>query len=263
MNNKQLLSLSEEQKLNCASIYMLQYINEKKDGMAVWLEADDAFLEPILEKLMAKDHLEIKTAASGEKSYFCTQKGREALRQFDVRYREFLKVFDVFSAVDLEKGEFAFSRYYDFDSSDAWLHYLNDARWDDLRLAVAEHKGLDVIDVVFMNFLSEERFGRDSAGWQFDLLLGSVWDEMLNICRTCIDVKELGYRDSEGDVGGEEVIADVIEQGTEIMLKLLKQEKNIAAEDDAALDDPEDVEAYEAYREPTYASPRLHAAGAY
>ena len=100
------------------------------------------------------------------------------------------------------------------------VYYLEHS-WEDLRVAVADYKGMDAIEIVYMSFINEHRFGRDESGWQFDLLLGSVWDEILYICENSIQWNELGYEDEHGAVPAEAVIEDIITQGTEIMLDLL------------------------------------------
>ncbi|MCP4579785.1 MAG: response regulator [Deltaproteobacteria bacterium] len=65
---------------------------------------------------------------------------------------------------------------------------------------MAEFKKLDPVEIVFMSFLNEDRFGRDETGWQFDLLLGNIWDEILHICNTAIRLEDLGYEViTEGD----------------------------------------------------------------
>ena len=93
----------------------------------------------------------------------------------------------------MEAGDFAFASYFDFDDDIRWREYLDDDRWDDLRVAVADYKKLNPVEIVFMSFISENRFGRNEVGWQFELLLGAVWDEILDICNSAIQWDQLGY----------------------------------------------------------------------
>ncbi len=82
-----------------------------------------------------------------------------------------------------------------------------------------------------MSFLNEGRFGKDDNGWQFDLLLGSVWDEILEICNTTLSVEDLGWSDDQGSVSGEDVIKDIVAQGSVLVEELhLKEEHNVSAE---------------------------------
>ncbi len=188
------------------------------------------------------------------------------------RYTEYLKVFDIYCAVDLETGEFAFARYFEFEDEAQWDEFLEDDRWDDLRLAVAEFKKIDPVEIVFMSFLNEDRFGRDETGWQFDLLLGTVWDEILNICSTAIKWEDLDYEDGEAVVSAEDVMQDIIRQGTEIMITLLKKEEEMRREHPEEGEDPDDdnggerivekvefeehpVSYYYPYYDPFYVSP--------
>jgi len=98
----------------------------------------------VLEWLMSREYIDIHDGY-----YRAADKGREVLSRFMAKYTEFLHVFDVYCAVDLERGEFAFARYFDFDSDSSWKSYLNKEYWEDLRIAVAEFKKIDPVEVVF------------------------------------------------------------------------------------------------------------------
>lgn len=261
-------SVSDEQKKRFAGIYLLEYMINTPHAIPIFLNKNDQDLEPVLEWLMMKNYIQI---LDNEK-YIPHPNGRKALEAFMARYSEYLTLFDIFSAVDLEAGEFAFARYFEFDNKPEWQEYLNDERWDDLRVAVADYKGMDPVEIVFMSFISEQRFGRNESGWQFDLLLGSVWDEILHICNTAIAWQQLGYADEEGEIPAEDVISDIITQGTELMLSLLEEEDRRTgyesfqppfdgeADEMGYVDRVEmpdlDWDEYERYRDPRYKSSR-------
>ena len=76
-----------------------------------------------------------------------------------------------------------------------------------------------------MSFINEGRFGRDETGWQFDLLLGSVWDGIAQIVETAVRVDDLGYASNGGIVSGEDVIGDVLAQGAKLLTDLLDEEE--------------------------------------
>jgi len=219
-------TLTEDQKKQFAGIYLLDYIINTPKAISIFLDGNDQDLEPVLEWLMLKSYIEIKD----QEKYIPSEKGREVLKRFMDRYSEYLTMFDIFCAVDLEAGEFAFSSYFEIEDSEAWKKYLNDPRWEDLRIAVAKLKKMDPIEIVFMSFINEGRFGRDESGWQFDLLLGSVWDQILEICNTALVEEDLAYEDDEGLVSGQDVLIDIITQGSEIMIELLEQEQQIVEE---------------------------------
>lgn len=251
-------TITEEQKKQFAAAYMLDRMVNHGTKIPVYLEGQDKDLEPVLEYMMMKEYIDIPDKAN----YAPTEKGKDVLGRFTKRYRDFLINFDVYCAIDLEAGEFAFSRYFDFDSDTAFGGYLDDDRWDDLRIAVAAFKKMNPVEIVFMSFLREGRFGDQGEGWQFDLLLGSIWDEILEIANTALHADELGYEDDQGEVSGDAVLEDVIRQGAELNIGLRKKEREIREREAAAAvdDDDEDYdeEVYEEtvhYVDPFYVSP--------
>lgn len=175
------------------------------------LAGDDRALEPLFNDLRSNGYAIISNEA-----YKITAKGREIFDTFMKRYTEYLKVYDVYSFVDLEKGEFAFASYYDFETDDDWFNYTDDERFDDLRIAVAIFKKLDPAEIVFMSFLNENRFGTDEGGWQDFVMSNEPWDEIEEICHTAIKPEEVG----------EDAMVDMIKQGSQLMLDLMKEEQN-------------------------------------
>ena len=67
---------------------------------------------------------------------------RQQVVRFKDRYQDFLKNFDCYCAVDLGEGEFAFEEFWEYEDEDEWCSYLDQERWEDLRVAVAEFKKL-------------------------------------------------------------------------------------------------------------------------
>ncbi len=210
-------TVSDEQKLRFAGIFLLEYMINHPRIFQLWLEDEDSDLEPILEWLLVKEWIQIREA----KDYIPTEEGRNVIKRFMERYARFVYFFDVFSGVDLGSGEFAFERYFEILEPDEWQAYLHDERFEDVRIAIAEHLGIDAVEIVFMSFIREDRFGRDATGWQFDLLLGSVWDEILDVCNSATDASELGYPDGDRWVDGSAVAEDILQQGGKLLGKLL------------------------------------------
>jgi len=268
---KKVYALNDEQKKQFAGAHLLNVMINTPLSFPVLLEGNDQDLEPLLEWLLMKEYIEIRN----QEKYVPNEKGREVLKRFLARYTEFLKVFDIYCAVDLQAGEFAFDSYLDFEDNAGWKNFLNDNRWDDLRLAVAEFKKIDPVEIAFMSFLNEDRFGRDETGWQFDLLLGNIWDEILHICNTAIRWEELGYEDEQGSVNAEDVITDIIKQGSALMIKLLEKEQALRKEEPHEGEDFDDddnnnggdhvvakvvveeqpIDYYYSYYDPFYVSP--------
>lgn len=238
---------SDNKKTYKAIILINEMINGTHQFQTI-ANGDDKILEPLFIELMAKGY--VQTAGI---NYSVTDKGREVFNTFMQRYSEYLKVYDVFSFVDLEKGEFAFARYFDFDSDAAWDSYKNDQRFDDLRIAVALFKKVDPAEIVFMSFINENRFDTASAGWQMDLVSDNSWNEIEEICRTAIKPEEVG----------DDAMIDMIGQGSELMIKLLEEEnkqkalanQNNNSGGDTVVEEYETVEYYEPYYDPYYVSP--------
>ena len=251
-------TITDNKKKAFANVFLMEYIVNKPHTFSTFLQGRDEALEPLLTDLYNNDFLAIEGS-----DYVATDKGRELVDRFLKRYSEFLNIFDIYCAVDLEDGDFAFRRYFDFETDEEWHKYLGEDRWDDIRLAVAEAKGIDPIEIVFMSFIREERFGRDEDGWQFDLLLGDVWTEIIEICSSAASVEDLAY----DDVSAEEVFEDIFRQGGLLLKELHSEEAElIPAEIDHDEEDDDDEEEAQTtvvyvdswggyYGDPFYVSP--------
>src|SRR6201994_3217822 len=136
--------LTEDQKKTFKAIIILDEMINGSHAFQTIANGDDSVLEPLFIDLMSKGYVQ----TSGI-NYQVTAKGQEVFDTFMKRYTEYLKVYDIYSYVDLEKGEFAFSRYFDFDTDEAWNDFTNNDRFDDLRIAVAVFKKIDPAEIVF------------------------------------------------------------------------------------------------------------------
>lgn len=229
-------TVNDDQKGKFAAAYLLRRMAESGEGIPLLTEGDDEHLTEILEKMMAHDVISIRD----QKEYFPTVKGREVLKNFERRYQDFLAHFDIFGAVDLTAGTFAFADYFNYDhlaesGRRDWDAYLNQDNWDDLRVAVADFKAIDPVEIVFMSFLNEGRFDTEREGWQFDLLIGSTWRDIEAICSEAISIDELGYEDEQGMVTGDDVLMDILEQGGRLNAELKERERK--AEEEAGAED--------------------------
>jgi hypothetical protein len=244
--NNQTMFLTDDNKKTFKSIIILNEMINGTHKFKTIDNGDDSVLEPLFIELMSKGYMQ----TSGS-NYQVTAKGQEVFDTFMKRYTEYLKVYDIFSYVDLEKGEFAFARYFDFESDDAWSDFTNDERFDDLRIAVAIFKKIDPAEIVFMSFINENRFDTTTNGWQMDLVSDNDWKEIEEICKTAIKPEEVG----------EDAMVDMIGQGSELMIKLLeeeiKQEQNNNSNNNSGgnIAEEETVEYYQPYYDPYYVSP--------
>lgn len=238
--------INEQNKKTFQSIILLnELINT--DHKYQTSDSDNKLLEPLFTELMGKGYV----AVQGQ--YFTpTQKGRDTFTTFMKRYGEFLRLYDIFSFVDLDKGEFAFAKYFDFDTDEQWDAYKNDPRFEDVRIAVAQFKKLDPAEIVFMAFINENRFDTTATGWQMDLVSDAIWDEVEHIINAAIKPEELG----------DDAMQDMITQGSQLMVELLKEEQtrneqnnNNGQGEEEEVYETETASYYEPYYDPWYVSP--------
>lgn len=222
-------ALNLDIKFKYITLVLINEIVNYQKYFSVAADGDNMFLDEYLKYMHSHGLLEVK-----DDKYIPTQKGREYLVNFFAKYFEFLKVFDIYCAVDLGKGEFAFASMFNDDmDDDQWKEFLVQERFSDVRVAVAELKGINPIEIVFMSFLNEGRFDTSSNGWQIYLTKDGVWNEIIDICNTAISLEYLKEND---------VIQDVVKQGSELMLQLYKQEEERNARlDEIIEEDGEDV----------------------
>lgn len=188
--------------------------NEVRRFKVVADNPGDKMLDPVFQDLFNQGYI----TASGI-YYEVTDKGFTVLDNFMKRFREFNKLFDVFSYVNLEQGTFAFSKFFDFETDDEWKKFLtvNQSQYEDMRIAVAIFKQkMDPAELVFMSFINEKRFDTVSPGWQINLLTGAIWEEIEQICETAIKPTTEGI--------DEEVMVNVINSGTALAMQLLEEE---------------------------------------
>ncbi len=266
------LKPNQEECFSLSAIVVLDKMLKKNRPFCTLLEGDDTYLEELLDFLVDKEILELDLE-KGE--YIATQKGRNLYNNFLQRYKEYLTVFDVFCAVDLDEGSFGFEKFFDY-SEEIFINFINEDRFVDLRVTVCEFKkmqSLNIFEIVFISFLLEKRFRepRDRSNilgtesWQYQCYTGTIFEEVVDICNGAPHFKELGYQDDQGAVSGEDVIRDVIEQGTQlardIAEKRYKQEQEESSSNSD--DEPEIVEThnhyepeyYNSYHDPYYRSP--------
>jgi len=250
--------ITEEQKKEYASGILLDLMQKDDTSFSVVLTGGDCDLEPLFIHMMAKDYVSI----DDDNCYYITAKGLEKFDNLKKRYEEYLAHFDLYCAVDLEKGEFAFDKIFDMDD-DEWDDYLSQDRFEDIRIAIAWFKKINPTDFVFLSFLKEEQFDFTRDGWQFELLSGLIWQEMEGIVDTALNIEDLAYTDDTGEnVPGEVVVEDILRQGASLNEKLHAQEANISQDESKYPNDfyddqqePYIVTTYENYYDPYYISP--------
>ena len=176
------------------------------------IETDDQGLEPLLKFMEERGTLTV----SEENYYLPTAKGEDVYQHLVEQLKAYVVHFDVFAYVDLEEGAFG----------DPKMDLLEGDQWSDLRVAVAEYKGIDPYRVVFLALMSTDNF-YENPDWKFDLSLGTLFDEMEQIVQDQLCVEDLSYKDEEEQVSGEDVIRDIIEQGNLLAKGSRREEQEI------------------------------------
>ena len=200
-------------------ILLLNLLINEKGYLPVLMQDDYKYLNKVATEMVAKGYLQVSGA------YFVpTTKGKEVLGVFMHRYLEYLKVYDIFCSVDTATGEFAYDKYYDFETDEEWKKYVNESRFEDVRIAVADYKttqnkdaSIDPMEIVFMSFINEERFDLHKNGWQFDVYSGIAWGEIEKICNAALSVSQLND-------GAPEVMENIVRKGADVAVRLLKIE---------------------------------------
>jgi hypothetical protein len=252
-------TISDEQRKEYASGFLQDIMLNGRKRYSVVLEDADRDLEKLFVYMMSKDYLTLDK----DNCYASTQKGIEKYENLKLRYEEYLAHFDLFCAVDLEKGEFAFEKIFELDDEE-WETYINQDRFVDLRIAVAWFKKINPADFVFLSFLKEGRFDTEKSNWQFDLLSGLIWEQIEEIIHTAVQIEDLSYDANKNEsVSGDEVVEDVIRKGAQLSKKLYLEEEHLRHEsseypNDYYDDDNQEshsVITYRSYYDPFYVSP--------
>lgn len=195
-----------------------QIINETEHIHFSLVEKDHQKLEPFLKKLENDGMVELNE----EQIYQPSEKGKKIYEELIQQQLSYIAHFEIYAYVDLEEGTFA----------DPETDLLEDDRWADLRISIAEYKGIDPYRIVFLAMMGEDGFSQN-PDWKFDLAMGTLFDQMEEIVQEQITIDELGYEDEEGNlINGKDVIEDVIEQGSAIAQERNRQrEENLPPEE--------------------------------
>ena len=199
------------QRQQLCAIYALQLLIEETGEFPFPLEPQQAFLSPVFAWMVSSQYVQVENHA-----YLPTQRGKDVLAHFLQRYQHFLSEMDVYCAVDLAEGEFAFSSFDRFSTQPAWETFLAQERWADVRVALCEWQGKDPIEAVFMNFIEQGSFGLARNGWDYDAFLGDVWEEIANLAHGALHLQDLAYESQGEFFPAAQVAKDIYEQGQQI-----------------------------------------------
>lgn len=236
--------MTNDKKKIWLTILLLDEMSRRDFGTI--LKDDDSLFDEQFVEMRSKGFID-----KGDKKWIITEKGNKFFDDFMQKYDEYLKIFDIFSYVDMKEGEFAFEKYYDLSDSD-WELYKNNERFQDVRIAVCNFKKIDPEEIVFMSFINENRFDTSENGWQHKLMFGETWNEIEKIVSSAITVEEIGIEETK----------EMIKRGSEITKELLEKERELKTEsvsetvtETTYVEETEYYDSYSYYSDPFYISP--------
>lgn len=215
-------SFSAEQREAFAGLILLELMVNQEDFEWPLVPSDEQeVLDTIVQYLHTKGYIEIEEE---RQAYVPTEAGREHIGYFMKRFSEFLQFYDVFAFVDLSAGAFAHAQYNELND-EQWEALVQQERWEDLRLAVAELKGIDPMEMVFMVSLQDGSFFE--GDWEWNLAIGSLWEEMEAIAQSHLSQDDLGETEDEARA----VMEDIVQQGSELAIDLLEDVEEVLREE--------------------------------
>jgi hypothetical protein len=196
------MSNAQKQEFSCLLLLHL-LANEKEKIHFSMVDQVNQPLEPFFKHMENQfDWLRLDE----EQNFILSTKGQEAYEKLVQQHVSYQAHFEIYAYVDLGEGVFA----------DPDTDLLDDERWEDLRVAVAEHKKMEPYRIVFLAMLADDAFFQN-PDWKFDMGTETLFDEMESLTREQLGTEDLAYEDEDGNlVSGEDVLEDVIEQGSRI-----------------------------------------------
>lgn len=206
-----------------AATFLLDYMAKTKATFDTLATDGSEDFTSTLQWLLGRDHI----AFNKKHCYAISPKGQQAADNFTKRYQALLTYFDVFAHVDLEAGTFAYQEYQNFKSTAQWQRYIQQECWEDMRIPLIQHLGGSAIELVFCQFVREERIDTSSAGWQYEIANGIQWSEILEICNSALTAEQLNYDDGSEIISGEQILDDVAAQGFDLLRELYSDDIEI------------------------------------
>jgi hypothetical protein len=212
---------SKEMKEKLSGMVALSFLSD--NDIAADLPENFFVLESILKKLQKKNFV-MEDMVDYNHVYKISAEGQSSLSKFMARFDEYKAVYDIYCSVDLyaddDEDRFAFEQMYNIEDDDLWSEHVNDDKWFDLRVLVAEFKKLDPFEIVFMSQL--ESFDFEDPEWAIDLVTGDTWAEITEICDNAVKEDEL----PEG------ALVDLIDEGNDALKSLHQQKRDIEADEE-------------------------------
>ena len=232
-------SLTDDQKITYQSLYILYLMVKKDYRFSNVLTKNLRLVEEAIDFLEAKKLIE-QTEIGGEVKkvlgikygkeetywvYAPTPAATEVIRQYEHRYVEFLKFYDVYAHVDPDTGSFAMEKMAEFlvgEQEEEWAEYKAESRWQDYRIPVAVFKGLDPREMIFFSMVAEGQLepseDDENNDWAVRLFSIELWEEMYEILRTAPRWEDQG---AEG-VKPKKIMKTIIKMGAGVVMEQMR-----------------------------------------
>ena len=119
-------NLLEKNRVKYISLVILNEIIQFQHYFPVKLSGNDVYLEAYLNGLLEKGLLRVDNG-----NYVPTEAGRKELETLYAKYYDYLKMFDIYCAVDLATGEFALTSVNKITDDEEWDEWWEDETEDD------------------------------------------------------------------------------------------------------------------------------------
>ncbi len=223
-------SLTPEKLIMLQGLLLLTYMLQSGKKYSAMLIGNERCLEKPLQTLHVAGDVDL----GKDNKYSVTEQGAKKVKNFRMRYTEFLKLYDIFSYVNLrdntEPTDFAFEKFFDYEDEE-WERYKGRECWKDVRIAIAEFKGMDVIEIAFMSFIFEGRFDFND-GWEVEMLTGDAFDKVIMACNNNIRLESPNNPASDATISEVEA-KNILTKGMDIGFELRKREKELRDEYEA------------------------------
>src|SRR5262249_16476100 len=204
-----------------ASWLVLRWFVETGRDVSVLLPTEWSLLEPVIDRLASHNYLIINGTA-----WEADPDGIQALEHYRQTQLEAIGRYDIFCAVDLATGEFAFAKYHQLNEQ-AFKRYLMQERFKDLRLAMVEYLHRQESPESIARHLYEVAF---AVLWDRVEWFGKGWQDLAAVQNTAGPLEQAVqnttswklYGDDEAHA--ESIFDDILRQGEDLMVKFTQLE---------------------------------------
>lgn len=215
-----MIKIQEFQKQTLSQAYVLHKISQMDKGKVNEKSSAWDDVEPWVNTLAGKGYVKFKEKGIfGNANISLTKQGQAIVEAFQHRYQNLIKATEIYSAIDLEAGSFAWEYWLEDDpTQEEFTSIMNEPHWEDLRVPILQNMGLDPIEAIFIQKLQDEELNSDDPeNWGFDLLVDEFWNEIEEIANSQIKIEDLALEEESG----EDIINNILQRGEEVMKDLL------------------------------------------